>query len=490
MRNLRFFFSLIGASILGAFFALLFFPYFHEQAQYPSIEQHQQTQLQEAWHPDSVSFVVPEGLNFIYAAHRSLPSVVHIKTSYLSNASNTQEDPLKDMFRQFHGDRYTPYPRESSGSGVIISDDGFIVTNHHVIDNASLIEVILNDKRVYIAELIGSDPSTDLALLRIQAQNLDFIPYGNSDDLQVGEWVLAVGNPFDLKSTVTAGIVSAKGRNINLIKDNQFAIESFIQTDAAVNPGNSGGALVNLRGELIGVNTAIATRSGYSQGYSFAVPIRLVKKVMDDLMNYGTIQRALLGVSIREVDAALANEEKLNHIQGVFVARVNKNSAAQAAGILPGDIIYEVDEMPVNSTASLQTAIATHRPGDRVQIRYIRKQNKRVTVAILRNQEGRTSPQTKIHLPSSETIFGAEFGLISEFEKNRLGIRAGVKVTHLNPGRFLDSGIRPGFIILKIDDNTVSSPQDLLKLFKNTRKTLAVDGIYPDGQRSYYAISQ
>ncbi len=301
---------------------------------------------------------------------------MHIKTRLtVPNTPALGEEAGEDPFRDFHSSPFhNPGPRESAGSGVVISPDGYIITNNHVIEKAKWIEVILDDKRTYVGTVIGTDPTTDLALVKIEEEDLPFAVYGNSDHLKVGEWVLAVGNPFDLTSTVTAGIVSAKGRNINILRtEDNMQVESFIQTDAAVNPGNSGGALVNLKGELIGINTAIATQSGISQGYSFAVPVSLARKVMEDLLKFGTVQRALLGVRIDDINAQLAQDKGIDYIRGVFVQDVNENSAAYEAGIKSGDVILKIDDREVNSTSELQSYVATFHPGDKIDITYNRK---------------------------------------------------------------------------------------------------------------------
>ncbi len=487
MSKIRFFASLMIASILGGVVALTAYHYMIPQTSYQSIEQKQQVHFAN-FLPDS-NIIVPEGINFIQASAMVRSSVVHIKVSYANQAHWRSDESFEDMFRPFHGDHYgRSLPKQSSGSGVIISGDGYIATNHHVIDDAAQIEVVLYDKRSYKAKLIGSDPTTDLALLKISENNLPFLRYGDSDRLQIGEWVLAVGNPFDLTSTVTAGIVSAKGRNINLLKDT-YAIESFIQTDAAVNPGNSGGALVNLRGELVGVNTAIATHTGYYSGYSFAVPITIVKKVMDDLMNYGEIQRALLGVTIDEVDAKMAEEKKLETVLGVCILSLKENGAAQLAGLRKGDVIEAVDGIGVNSASELQTAIAVRRPGDQVEIIYWRQGRKSIARATLRNKLGTYEVVRKKISPHTQ-VLGAELGNIDEREKRRLGIPNGVKVLKLGRGSIKASGMREGFIITKVDDKVVQSPEDVRRVVQTTRRTLAVEGVYPNGDKSYYAIGR
>lgn len=334
--------------------------------------------------PKAVAFSSSGLTNFIDAAAVSTPAVVHVKTSYEVNTSNSRAFYGDDVFEWFFGNKRanpTPQRRQAmaSGSGVIVSADGYIVTNNHVIDKANSIEITLSNNKKYLATLVGKDRDTDLAVLKIQETNLPYLKFANSDDVNVGEWVLAVGNPFDLSSTVTAGIVSAKGRNINILESHSknsrsnTAIESFIQTDAAVNPGNSGGALVNTRGELIGINTAIATPTGTFAGYSFAVPSNLVSKVVEDIKDFGEAQRAYLGVNIANVTNEMAHQLKLKDLDGIYVANVLENSAANKAGLKVGDIIVSVEEEQVKSTSELQEKIAEYRPADEVGLKLIRE---------------------------------------------------------------------------------------------------------------------
>jgi serine protease Do len=293
----------------------------------------------------------PEGsVNFVDAANNSIHSVVHIKTKVMRSGVRSS-NPFYQYF--FDQGMQSQQQQMGSGSGVIISEDGYILTNNHVVTNADEVEVTLNDQRSYIAEVLGTDPNTDLALIKIKEENLAYIPYGNSENVQVGEWVLAVGNPFNLNSTVTAGIVSAKGRNINILQE-EFAIESFIQTDAAVNPGNSGGALVNTKGELIGINTAIASTTGTYSGYSFAVPVNIARKVVDDILEFGTVQRAFIGVSIRDLNGKIASEKGLSVSEGAYVQGLSKDGAAYDAGIREGDIIVAIDAVKVKNVPELQ----------------------------------------------------------------------------------------------------------------------------------------
>ena len=325
--------------------------------------------------------------SFENAASKTINSVVHIRTTS-SNNTNVIHDPFQDLF--FGYPKSKEREVSGSGSGVIISKDGYITTNNHVIKGAEEIIVTLNDKRTYKATVIGTDPTTDLALLKIEANELQAIYYGNSDKVNIGEWVLAVGNPFNLNSTVTAGIVSAKGRNINILKE-AYAIESFIQTDAAVNPGNSGGALVNKNGELIGVNTAIASNTGSYTGYSFAVPVNMVKKIMEDLLKFGTVQRALLGIQISDINQELAKQKNISNLKGVYITRLILNGAALDGGLQKGDIIRKIGSSPITSIAEIQEKIGQFHPGDIVKITFERNGNLLVKEITLKNKFGTTT---------------------------------------------------------------------------------------------------
>ncbi|WP_232065234.1 trypsin-like peptidase domain-containing protein [Rhodocytophaga rosea] len=435
-------------------------------------------------------------MNFIYAAERVRPAVVHIKTSYDATAMGGDDD-IEGIFREFHGDGSSkspfgsPSPRESAGSGVIISADGYIATNNHVVESANKIQVILDDKRSYIGTVVGTDPTTDLALVKIEDDALPFVKYGDSDKLKVGEWVLAVGNPFDLTSTVTAGIVSAKSRNINILRDEKnMQVESFIQTDAAVNPGNSGGALVDLKGQLVGINTAIATSTRFSQGYSFAVPVTLVKKVMDDLLKYGEVQRALLGVIIRQdIDADFAKEKGLKSLKGVYIEDVNDESAAKQAGIKAGDVVKRINDIEVNSSSELQGVVATYRPGDKVKVAYERGGKEYITQVTLRNSMGNTSIVKRETTAKEKGILGAELLAISEAEKRVAGIESGVRITKLSSGKMKEAGFKPGFIITHIDKKAVKTPNDVIKSIQNVKEgAVLIEGVYADGTKDYRAI--
>jgi Do/DeqQ family serine protease len=375
-----------------------------------------------------------------------------------------------------------------AGSGVIITKDGYIVTNNHVIENASNIEVTLNDNRTFEAKLIGTDPATDIALIKIDAEDLPYLEYGNSDELKIGEWVLAVGNPFNLTSTVTAGIVSAKSRNINILRREQgtLGIESFIQTDAAVNPGNSGGALVNTSGDLVGINTAIASQTGSYTGYSFAVPVSIVKKVVADLMEYGKVQRGVLGVSIRDVNSELSKEMELGTTQGAYVVEVIEESGAEDAGIKEGDVIVSVNGEAVTKVSELQEKISRYRPGDKVEVTAIRDGKKKEFNVTLRNIYGSTDV-VKADRPFN--LLGASFEEVSKEEKMRLRISNGIMVSSVTSGKFRDAGIQEGYIITKANRVPINSVEDFRKVVEMVEEGLFLSGIYPNGQVAYYAIN-
>ncbi|MEP0984622.1 trypsin-like peptidase domain-containing protein [Ekhidna sp.] len=434
---------------------------------------------------DSADFVVPEGLNFVFAAKNATPSVVHIRTTYTDGMrANT---PFNDFFKDYFGDRYERRggPARGAGSGVVISPDGYIVTNNHVIENADEIEVVLNDNRSYQAKVVGVDEDTDLAVLKVEENNLVAVKYGNSNNINIGEWVLAIGNPYEFRSTVTAGIVSAKGRNINIL-DGDYRIESFIQTDAAVNPGNSGGALVNLNGELVGINTAIASPSGAFAGYSFAVPVSLVEKVVSDLVEYGAVQRALLGISIFDVNAQVAEANDLDIMKGIFVNGVMQGKAADLAGIERGDVIVAIDDKRVNNVAQLQEQVAIKRPGDEVEVRFIRDGKEKIVIAKLRNEQGTLDV---VELASDFKMEGATFVDVADATKNRLGIDGGVQIQELGEGKWKDVRMKEGFIITGIDNEKIKNIRDLENYFKRPRTDgILIEGLYPDGSKAHYGL--
>lgn len=452
--------------------------------------------------PNTSAFTTPVSYNarsismltndFSIAVEKSINSVVHIRT--ITEKNNLIYNPFHSWF--FGTQPYTqPYIQEGSGSGVIISDNGYIVTNNHVIKNADRIEVTLNDKRVYTAQLVGADVSTDLAVLKIDEKNLPFIIFGNSDDIKIGEWVLAVGNPFNLYSTVTAGIVSAKGRNIHVIENDpesgNFPIESFIQTDAAVNPGNSGGALVNINGELIGINTAIASNNGAYQGYAFAIPVNVVKKVVSDIIEYGTVQRAYLGVIIRDIDAEYARQNNIKTLNGIYVNDVLPGGAAADADIRPGDVIIKIQDKAVNKISEFQEQLSKYRPGDKIKITVLRKDKQLEIDVLLKNKYNQTSIIKKEN-PRQLNLakLGASFEEITKEEAKQLGIEGGVKIVRLEPGKLMAVGIKKNFIITAIDKNKILTVKDLQDALENkNNNVILLEGIYPNGIRAYYGFN-
>lgn len=427
------------------------------------------------------------------AAERSVHAVVHVKTRS-SGGDNYSGNPFYDFFfGPGSGYRQQPQPVMGAGSGVILSEDGYIITNNHVIDNADDIEVTLNDKRTFSATLVGADPTSDIALLKIDEKGLPFISYGDSDNLKVGEWVLAVGNPFNLTSTVTAGIVSAKARSINIIanRNQTLGVESFIQTDAAVNPGNSGGALVNQHGELVGINTAIASRTGSFTGYSFAVPVTIAKKVVADLKEFGEVQRGLLGVSIIEVSNVpdeLAEElgVTIDKIEGVFIGSVSPDGGAEEAGLKAGDIILSVNGERVNSVPELQERVSMHRPGQKVNLVVLRKGKQKPFEVTLRNIRGTTGI---ISSNKFDETLGATLQNVSSNDLRRLGVRYGIQVVKVGNGSLRQSGVKEGYVITKVNDTTIKSVDDFKKSISSSEEGLFLTGIYPNGRVVYYAVN-
>ncbi|HLN53486.1 MAG TPA: Do family serine endopeptidase [Lentimicrobium sp.] len=424
--------------------------------------------------------------DFTVAADNTIHAVVHIKTEY-DNRRSSVYDYFFD-FRDFFGDGGTPQPVIASGSGVIISPDGYIVTNNHVVTESDRVTVTLNNKRTYDAEIVGTDPSTDLAVIKIDAKELPYMVFGNSDDLKIGEWVLAVGNPFNLTSTVTAGIVSAKARNINILgSPDGSSIESFIQTDAAVNRGNSGGALVNTNGELVGINAAIASGTGYYAGYSFAIPSNIVKKVAADLRDYGTVQRGYIGVNIREIDNELATEAGIQDLNGVYVADVTDNGAAKQAGIKSGDVILKVENISVNSPSELLELVGQHNPGDKINLT-VRRNNKDMDFNVeLKNREGSTELAKREEF-NANSLLGASFRPVPDKLMKDLGISNGLQITSLSNGKLRSAGIREGFIITQIDGKEISTEEDLSSALAKKKGGVLVEGIYPNRTRAYYGF--
>ena len=434
------------------------------------------------------------------AAERTVHSVVHVKVKQKARSNEGAMDGFNDPFFEFFFGQpdnrryYEPETTTGAGSGVIISADGYIVTNNHVINNASEIEVTLNDKRTFTAKVIGADPTTDIALIKIDANDLQPMAIGNSDNLKIGEWVLAIGNPFNLTSTVTAGIVSAKSRNLNLLNADPRgqSIESFIQTDAAINPGNSGGALVNAAGELVGINTAIASLTGTYNGYGFAVPTTIVSKVVKDLREYGTVQRAILGVRIDNIDDKLAKEKNIKTLDGVYVASIEENSAAKDAGIKEGDVITAINGVKVKSTAELQEQVAAYRPGNAISVTIMRKNSEQTLRVKLKNLSGNTN----IVKDTDIAELGADFAPLPMQTKRQLNYNGGLMVQNVRKnGAFAKAGIENGFIVLKINNKPVSSTADIKDAYNtvinsnDTDKVLFVTVINRAGVIKHYIVT-
>jgi len=423
------------------------------------------------------AFQMQEGqVDFTYAAEQTVHAVVHVLTKTMVS------QPANPILEWFYGERYSSRPREVAGfgSGVIISADGYIITNDHVISDAGNIEVKLNDNRIFNAQLVGRDPSTDIALLKIKAEQLSFLKYGDSDKLRVGEWVLAVGNPFNLTSTVTAGIVSAKGRSLNLLTSD-YRIESFIQTDAALNVGNSGGALVNTKGLLVGITSAIYSPSGAYAGNSFAIPVNIVRKVVEDLREFGEVQRAIIGVNITDVTSGDADKYKLKEIKGALITNIVEGGSAADANLKVNDVIVKVDDVTVSTVSELQEQVGKHRPGDKVTITYIRNGKESTVPVTLKNVAGNTNV-VPVGMGTG-MIFGAKMQPLSQMEKKTYNTDHGVKLAEVNEGLFRDLGIRKGTVILRINDKKVSSAEDIRNATNSDEKSLkSVQGIAPDGR--------
>jgi Do/DeqQ family serine protease len=412
--------------------------------------------------------------NFVEASSSSTNSVVYIKNISATGHGYSWMD-------YFFGERAGQ--RISSGSGVIYSADGYVITNHHVVADAEKIEVMHN-KRNYPAQLIGTDPSTDLAVLKIEARNLPAIKIGSSASLNVGEWVLAVGNPFNLTSTVTAGIVSAKGREINILQSD-FPIESFIQTDAAINPGNSGGALVNSKGELVGINTAILSKTGSYAGYGFAVPVDIVSKIADDIIEYGEVQKAFLGAEVVDVNQQIADKLGIEEITGVVINYIEKNGAAEKAGLAKGDIIVAVDRMPIDGKSTFEERISYHSPGDKIQLSYKRNDKINTTSLELTNRIGSTSIIRR-EIYQSKPL-GARLETIPDEEKQLLNLNNGVRIGSVQSGLMEKLGIQEGFIITKINNSEINNPSELEKILTSIRGRVIIEGMNKKGVRGYYS---
>jgi Do/DeqQ family serine protease len=433
--------------------------------------------------------------DFVDAASAAIPATVHIKTKTTRTATNNlpKKNPFSDLFgidpNDFFGDRGRSMPEVGSGSGVIISEDGYVVTNNHVVDGADEVTVTLSNRKSFKAKVVATDPSTDLAVVKVEAKGLPFLLYGNSDEVKVGQWVLAVGYPLSLETTVTAGIVSAKGRSIDInSRQSQTPVESFIQTDAAVNPGNSGGPLINPQGQLIGINSAIASPTGSYAGYSFTIPVNIVKKVVTDLIKYGTTQRAYLGIEYARENLS-DDQKKENGITddqaGVFIMNVRDKGAASKAGLLKGDVITKLNDISVNTGSELVGQIAIYRPGDQIKITYLRDGKEHEVNVTLMNSSGNMD----VVKNSAFDKLGAQFQPLQKKDAEKLGVKGGIVVTSISEkGLFSRTRMEEGFIVLKVNGQQVSTVDEFRKIVEQAGAgSLKLEGVYPgyDGTFSY-----
>ena len=433
----------------------------------------------------TVNLMQDDWPDFTYAAESAVDAVVYVKVT----STQTMQQAPSSIFEYFFGFPQgggAPQQRErvGSGSGVIIREDGYIVTNNHVIDGATKIEVTLNNNQTYPATLVGTDPATDVALLKVEATGLPVIPFGDSDKLRLGEWVIAIGSPYDLRSTITAGIVSAKGRSMPNYTG-EFKIESFIQTDAAVNPGNSGGALVDKSGSLVGINTAIYSQTGSYSGYSFAVPVNIVKKIVYDLMDFGTVQRAVLGITMGPIDDKIAEELKLSSRNGVYISEVSKSSAADVAGIKAGDVLIAIDSVKVTGGPSVQETISSYSPGDKAVVTVIRDGKEKTFDVTFKGMAQENGVETG---DGSVAFYGSSIKEADEETLAKFGIRNGVEIVELGPGKLMEAGAVDGFIILYVNDHPVKTPQEVIDIVKKSKRAVFIEGLTPSGRTGYFGF--
>ncbi|MBQ8069384.1 MAG: Do family serine endopeptidase [Bacteroidales bacterium] len=419
-----------------------------------------------------------------YAAESCVDAVVLVKVTVRSQ-QNYDIDPFLRYFFGF-GDSQ-PREQQGSGSGVIIRPDGYIVTNNHVVANASKVEVTLNNNRTFEATVVGTDPATDVALIKIEAEGLPTVEFGDSDALRLGEWVLAIGSPMgeQLRGTITAGIVSAKGRSMPT--EGEFKIESFIQTDAAVNPGNSGGALVNKKGELVGINTAIMSQNGSYVGYSFAVPVNIVKKIVGDIIDFGSVKRAKLGVSMSNVTDEIAKELKLSSTKGVYIHETLKGSAAEKAGIRKGDIITNIDGTEIATASALQEKVNSYHPGDKATFTILREGNVKTVEVEL---QGDAEATGTVDTDGSIAFYGSKIKTAPKEKLEALGLKSGVEVVSVGEGKMLSAGASEGFIILYVNDQAVSKAEEVVEIAKKSRRAVYIEGVTASGRSSYFAFGK
>lgn len=478
--------SLFLAAILGSAITIASFQFLKDNNDNVSLHFQSTPTAKVAYSVNESGEAIP--INFSDAAEKVMPAVVHISSR--QNRTDVQQrsnDPLRDFFGPYNRQG----PSQSTGSGVIINPQGYIVTNNHVVKDADLVEVTLIDNRTYKAEVIGTDPDTDLAVIRISENNLPFLAFEDSDKSRVGEWVLAVGNPFNLTSTVTAGIISAKGRSINILRtgdeNGNTAIESFIQTDAAINPGNSGGALVNLQGGLLGINTAIASQTGSYSGYGFAVPSNIVNKIVEDLIKYGVVQRGWLGVNIQSVNSQLAKQFDLAVNEGAYIAGFAENSSAKNTGIKEGDVVVKIDDVVIKTNSDLIEQIGRHRPGDKVEVTVDRKGKEYVYPITLKTRNGDESIVKREKLDEVASL-GIKVEEVDDRTLKMLDLKSGVLVKELTKGKISRyTNLHEGFIITKVNDEPISSVKDFNEEIKKIRsgEVVIFSGTYPDDKEEF-----
>ena len=430
--------------------------------------------------------------DFTYAAESAVQAVVYVEVTVQQTRRSQGIDPFEYFFGFGFGDGYGQQPQsreqKGSGSGVIIRPDGYIVTNNHVVSGATKISVTLNDNQQYDATVVGTDPATDVAIIKVDAENLPTIPLGDSDQLRLGEWVLAIGSPLgeQLRSTITAGIVSAKGRSMP-DGSGEFKIESFIQTDAAVNPGNSGGALVNKKGELVGINTAIVSQTGSYSGYSFAVPVNIVKRVAADLIDFGSVKRAMLGITMQPIDKKIQEELKLNSMNGVYIVEVSKGSAAEEAGLKQGDVIVAIGGQKITDGASVQEKVNNYHPGDKAVVNYIRD-GKELTTEVTFHAAASQNGETDVD--GSVAFYGARLKELTNEEKQAMGIRGGVKIVSVGQGKMAEAGATSGSVILYVNDEPVSKPEDVIAKAKKAQRGIYIEGVDANGKSFYFGFGK
>ena len=422
--------------------------------------------------------------DFTYAAESAVDAVVYVRVK----ATQAAQEMPGSIFDFFFGMPQQGAPRQrekvGSGSGVIIREDGYIVTNNHVIEGATEIEVTLNNNEKYSAVLVGTDPATDVALLKVEAKGLPFIPFADSDKLRLGEWVIAIGSPYDLRSTITAGIVSAKGRSMPNYTG-EFKIVSFIQTDAAVNPGNSGGALVDKAGRLVGINTAIISQTGSYTGYSFAVPSNIVKKIVYDLIDFGSVKRAMLGITMQPIDDKIAEELKLSSRNGVYIVEVLKNSAADKAGLKKGDVLVAVDSVKITTPSSVQEVVSRFSPGDKAELTVIRDGKEKTFEVVFK---GTAQENGTVADDGSVAFYGSALKAADKETLEKFGLKNGVQIVELGAGKLKDAGEVEGFIILYVNDQPVKTPQEVVEIVKKSKRSVFVEGITPSGRTGYFGF--